>query len=84
MIALEFLGLAILAAVLDVTTFAWHRARERGARGRTVALGVAHELLGAVPFMIAIELGTWWPLAASVVGSIVGSTWAMRRATPAR
>jgi ABC-type methionine transport system permease subunit len=81
--ALAFTVLAVLAALLDVTTFAWHRAREREQRARTVTLGVAHELLGAVPFMIAIELSAWWPIAASVVGSIVGSTWAMRRAPAA-
>lgn len=82
MIALYFTALVALAAALDVVTFAWHRARERRQRGRTVAIGVAHELLGSIPLVVAIELGTWWPIAAGVVGTVIGSTWAMRDAAP--
>lgn len=80
MTALAFLGLVALAAVLDVLTLAWHRAREAGARGRTVVIGVGHEIAASVPLVVAIELGAWWPILAGVIGSVIGTTWGMRRA----
>lgn len=82
MTALVFIVLAALAAVYDVVTLAWHRARERGHVARTVALGCALEAMAAVPIVTAFELGTWWPLAAGVIGSAIGTSWGMRRANP--
>lgn len=78
MTVLAFVALVALAAVLDVLTLAWHRARERGLRGRTIVIGVGHEIAASVPLVAAIELGAWWPIAAGVVGSVIGTAWGMR------
>lgn len=85
MIALIFVALVGLAALHDFLALAWHRARERAERSRTIVIGVAMELVGAVPLVVALELGTWWPVAAGVLGSIVGTALGMdRRAAPKR
>jgi hypothetical protein len=78
MTALAFVALVALAAILDVLTLAWHRARERGMRTRTIVIGVGHEIAASVPLVVAIELASWWPIAAGVLGSILGTAWGMR------
>jgi hypothetical protein len=75
-----FAVMVALAAVYDVLTLAWHRAREGAARGRTVVIGCVMEAVAAIPFMVAIELGEWWPIAAGVIGSAIGTAWGMRAA----
>jgi len=82
MIALYFAGLVALAAVYDVVTLGWHRARERGEIARTVTLGCALETLAAVPLVIAISCNEWWPIAAGVIGSAIGTSVGMYRARP--
>lgn len=78
---LAFAGLALLAAIYDVLTLSWHRSRERGEIGRTIVIGCAMEAVAAVPFVVALELGEWWPIAAGILGSAVG-TWAGMRHAP--
>lgn len=77
---LAFTALVALAAIVDVLTLAWHRARERGDRSRTIIIGVGHEIAVSVPLVVAIELSSWWPIAAGVLGSIIGTAWGMRAA----
>lgn len=75
---LAFVALAAVAAGADWVSIAWHRARERGAVGRTVALSVALEVLNAVPFAAALAADDWRLLAAGVVGSAAGTALGMR------
>lgn len=85
MIALQFLALAALAAVHDFLALAWHYAREARRTRRMILIGIVMEIVGAVPLVVALELGAWWPVAAGVVGSAVGTSIGMgRRAPPAR
>lgn len=78
--ALTFLGLVVLGALADVLSLAWHYARDAKRTGRMVALGCALELLNAAPFLTVIALGEWWPVAAGVVGSAVGTFIGAKRA----
>lgn len=78
MTLLAFIALIALAAVYDVLTLAWHRAREARACTRTVVIGCVMEAAAAVPFIVAIELVEWWPIVAGVIGSALGTTWGMR------
>jgi ABC-type methionine transport system permease subunit len=80
MLVLAFTALVALAAVYDVLTIAWHRARETAHVSHAVIIGCTMEALAAIPFILAIELAEWWPIAAGVVGSAIGTTWGMRRA----
>lgn len=80
MTVVAFVVLVALAAVADVLSIAWHRARERAAVGRTVALSVALEALNAIPFAAALAADDWRLLVAGVAGSALGTWWGMRRA----
>lgn len=78
MTALAFAALVVLAAAADCLSIAWHRSRESGVMGRTVALSIALEVLNAVPFAAALAADDWRLLAAGVVGSAIGTAWGMR------
>lgn len=78
---LIFFTVSALAAVREALTFAWLAAREKHQRGRTLTFGIAHEIVSAVPLVVALEIGRWWPVLAGVVGSTVGCAWSMRHAT---
>jgi hypothetical protein len=80
MTAAAFFGLVALAAGYDVLTIAWHRAREDRRLLATVIIGCVMEAAAAVPLAFAISLGEWWPIAAGVLGSAIGTFVGMRRA----
>ncbi len=79
-----FVALVVLAGLHDFLALTWHYAREAHRTTRMVVVGVAMELVGAVPLVVALELGAWWPVAASVVGSAVGTVLGMGRAPAER
>ncbi len=79
---LAFAALVVLAALYDVLTFAWHRAREARRVGRAVVVGVGMEVVGTAPFLVAFATGEWWFLAAGILGSVIGTTFGMARADP--
>lgn len=80
MIALYFAALVALAALGDVLSLAWHYARDARRTARMVVIGCALEIVNAVPFVVAIELGEWWPVAAGVLGSAIGTIVGAKRA----
>lgn len=81
MTALAFIALVALAAVYDVLTLAWHYARDASKIGRMVVIGCIMEVAAAVPLVLAISLGEWWPIGAGVVGSAIGTFIGAKRAT---
>lgn len=80
--ALYFVGLVALAAGADVLSLAWHYARDARNTTRMVILGCALELLNSAPLVMVIALHEWWPIAAGVVGSAIGTVVGAKRARP--
>jgi hypothetical protein len=68
-----------LAALGDVLTVWWHRARERRSVPVAATLSGALELLTWAPLWLAITTEDWRVVAASVAGSVVGTAIGMRR-----
>lgn len=84
MTALVFVALVLLSTLHEFFGIAWHYAREAGNTGRMLGIGTAMNVAGAVPLVVAIEQGTWYPLAAGIVGSAIGTIIGMNHAPATR
>lgn len=80
MTALAFVILVALAACADVLSLAWHYARDARRTARMVVIGTVLELVNAVPLVAVVALAEWWPIAAGVIGSAIGTVIGAKRA----
>ena len=76
------LGFFTLAAVLDVLSCQWHRARERGAVLVGSGLAMLLEGLAWLPLWVAIQTDDFRVMIVSVLGSGVGTAIGLRRVRP--
>lgn len=86
-LALAVIVTLICSAAADALACRWHQARELGAVGRGVLVGVALEAIQWVPALLAIDAigdaaGMAAIVVASLAGSAIGSVWGFRRPEP--
>lgn len=80
----EFTVLAWAAALLEVLSILWHRAREQGRWARGALVAAAMEAVAIIPLWCAIETRSCAPLLAGIVGAALGTAIGVSHATPDR